>query len=192
MNIDALFLLGLIIFGSAGNIYFIFKGWKYYGLLFLISAISANLLCYLFTYIGFYSFPHIPFHNHFLIPYGLVSTAFPFISLFAVRYSPKTWPWKIPFYWGIIHLGVLMEVVLKNSVIFKFEPEWDLWDSYTIWWLYYLLIELIGGKMIPSHLRKPIHSESFRYGKWAWIILHIIVISTIFLAGVYFGVTVLK
>jgi len=89
-------------------------------------------------------------------------------------------------------LGVLGEVILKGTSIFRFEPEWDLWDSYTLWWIYYLLFELIGGKVIPSHLRKPILSESFRYGRWAWIVFHIIVIITIFLAGVYVGVTVIK
>jgi hypothetical protein len=40
------------------------------------------------------------------------------------------------------------------------------------------------------NVRRPISAESFRYGKWAWIVLHIIVIATIFLAGVYVGVTV--
>ncbi|MFB9760793.1 hypothetical protein ACFFMS_21170 [Ectobacillus funiculus] len=50
----------------------------------------------------------------------------------------------------------------------------------------------MGGKVVPEHLRKPINGESFRYGKWAWIVFHIIVISTIFLAGVYVGVTMFK
>jgi hypothetical protein len=166
--------------------------WKRYGLLFLLSALTANLLCYAFTFVGLYSFPVNVLHGNLLIPYGLVSTVFPFGVLFGVRKSPEKWGWKIPFYWGIIHIGVLGEVILKNTIIFKFEPEWDLWDSYTLWWLYYLLFELLGGKLIPSRLRTPIHSDSFRYGRWAWILFHVIVITTIFLAGVYVGITVIN
>ena len=89
-------------------------------------------------------------------------------------------------------MGVLGEVVLKHTSIFKFETEWDLWDSYTLWWLYFLLFELLGGKIVPNYLRSPINSDSFRYGNWAWIIFHIIVITTIFLAGVYVGITVFR
>lgn len=192
MNREEFMVLSIIILASFGCLYFIRLDWKRYGLLFLISVISSNLLCYLLTYIGFYSFPNNVLHKNFLIPYGLVSTVFPFITLFGIRYSPKQWIWKIPFYWAVVHLGVLGEVILKNSTIFKFEPEWDLWDSYTLWWINYLLFELLGGKIIPEYLRKPINSETFRYGKWGWIVFHIIVITTIFLAGVYVGVTVFK
>ncbi len=76
--------------------------------------------------------------------------------------------------------------------IFKFESEWDLWDSYSLRWVYYLLFEILGGKIIPSDLRNPISHESFRYGRWAWILFHVVVITTIFLAGVYVGITVFK
>ncbi|MFX3623834.1 MAG: CBO0543 family protein [Ectobacillus sp.] len=192
LNYTSLLMLLVIIAAVLGCLYFLRLDWKRYGLLFLASAISANSLCYTFTCIGFYSFPNNVLHNDFLIPYGLVSTAFPLIVMFGVRYSPEKWAWKIAFYWGIIHLGVLSEVILKNTSIFDFNPEWDLWDSYTLWWLYYLLFELLGGKIIPGHLRKPIDASLFRYGGWAWIVLHIIVITTIFLAGVYVGITILN
>jgi hypothetical protein len=79
---------------------------------------------------------------------------------------------------------------IKHTAIFDFKPEWDLWDSYTLWWLYFLLFELLGEKIVPPPQRKPIHSESFRYGRWGWIIFHLIVIVAIFLAGVYVGVTI--
>lgn len=192
MNYKEISILLIIIFAGLGCLYFIRLDWKRYGVLFLSSVFSSNLVCYLFTFIGFYSFPEKVLHDHFLIPYGLVSTLFPFITLFGIRYSPKQWIWKIPFYWAVVHLGILGEVILKSTTIFDFEPEWDLWDSYTLWWLNYLLFELLGGKIVPEHLRKPINGESFRYGKWAWIVFHIIVISTIFLVGVYVGVTVFK
>ncbi|WP_335547804.1 CBO0543 family protein [Neobacillus drentensis] len=192
MNYIEISILIIIIFTGLGCLYFIRLDWKRYGALYIISAFSSNVVCYIFTFIGFYSFPDKILHNHFLIPYKLVSTLFPFITLFGIRYSPKQWIWKIPFYWAIVHLGVLGEVILKSTTVFTFEPEWDLWDSYTLWWLNYLLFELLGGKIVPEHLRKPINGEFFRYGKWAWIVFHIIVISTIFLAGVYVGVTVFK
>jgi hypothetical protein len=185
-------MFAIIVIGCLGCLFFIRLDKKRYGFLFVISLISANLLCYTLTFVGLYSFPNNVLHRGFLIPFGLVSTAFPFVAMFGVRYSPEKWVWKIPFYWGIVHLGVLGEVILKGTSIFRFEPEWDLWDSYTLWWIYYLLFELIGGKVIPNHLRKPILSESFRYGRWAWIVFHIIVIITIFLAGIYVGVTIIK
>jgi len=185
-------LLVTIISMGLGCLYFIRLDWKKYGLLYIISAFSANILCYLFTLVGFYSFPNNVLHGNLLMPYGLVSTAFPFTVLFGVRFSPEKWVWKIPFYWGTIHLGILAEVLLMATPIFKFQPEWDLWDSYSLRWVYYLLFEILGGKIISSELRKPISHESFLYGRWAWIVFHIVVITTIFLAGVYVGVTVIK
>jgi hypothetical protein len=192
MALEKIGLLVTIILMGLGCLYFIRLDWKKYGLLFIISVFSANILCYLLTSVGFYSFPNNVLHGNLLIPYGLVSTAFPFAVLFGVRFSPEKWVWKIPFYWGIIHLGILAEVVLMATPIFKFEPEWDLWDSYSLRWVYYLLFEILGGKIISSELRKPISHESFWYGRWAWILFHIVVITTIFLAGVYVGVTVIK
>ncbi|MGM8215260.1 CBO0543 family protein [Bacillaceae bacterium W0354] len=192
MDIRDLVILIIMIIGGVGCIYFISIDWRRYGLLFIISVLSANLLCFTFTYFGLYSFPYNPLHGGALMPYGLVSTVFPFLVLFSVRYSPKKWVWKIPFYWGVIHLGVTGEVILKSTSIFKFGPKWDLWDSYTLWWIYYLLFELLGGKIIPDSRRKPIDAEAFSYGHWAWIIFHVIVIVTIFLAGVYTGVTIIK
>lgn len=131
-------------------------------------------------------------HGHLLIPFGLVSTVFPFGVLFGVRKIPEKWKWKIPFYWAIVHVGAAGEVFLKHTAIFRFNREWDLWDSYTLWWLSFLLFELLGEKIVPTPLRKPIDSESFRYGSWGWLIFHFIVIVTIFLAGVYVGVTIFK
>ncbi|ULT54658.1 hypothetical protein L1999_16025 [Neobacillus drentensis] len=183
-------MLIVVIVCLIGCIYFIKFDWKKYGLLYLVSAAAANLLCYVFTYVGFYSFPMNVLHGHLLIPYGLVSTVFPFGVLFGVRKSPETWVWKVPFYWAIVHIGVTGEVILKHTAIFEFKPEWDLWDSYTLWWLYFLLFELLGEKIVPPPLRKPIDSDSFRYGRWGWIIFHLIVIVSIFLAGVYAGVTI--
>ncbi|RHW35757.1 hypothetical protein D1B31_19155 [Neobacillus notoginsengisoli] len=183
-------VLLLILAGALGCLVIIRTDWKRYGFLYLASAVSANVLCYAFVSSGFYSYPNNVLHGDALIPYGLVSTVFPFLVLSGVRYSPEKWIWKIPFYWAVVHLGVLGEVILRQTSFFVFGPEWDLWDSYTLWWLFYLLFELLGGKIVPDNVRRPINASSFRYGKWAWIVLHIIVISTIFLAGIYVGKTV--
>ncbi|WP_240795576.1 CBO0543 family protein [Aquibacillus halophilus] len=192
MDFIEITMLFMIAAGSIGCFYFIRLDWRRFGFLFIISLLTANLACYMFTRIGLYSFPNNVLHGAFLIPYGLVSTLFPFIVMFGVRYSPERWVFKIPFYWTVIHLGVLGEVILKNTTIFKFEDEWNLWNSYTLWWVFFLLFEILGSKIIPPYLRKPILSESFRYGKWAWIVVHVILILTIFLAGVYTGVTLIN
>lgn len=192
MNFQKYILLAVILLSAAGCLAIIRFDWKRYGLIYLISAVTGNLLCFSLTYIGFYTFFNYLLEDYSITPVLLVSTLFPLIALFAIRYSPKLWIWKIPFYWGIIHLGLVGEVILKNSVIFKFEAEWDLWDSYTLWWINYLLFELLGGKIVPSEKRKPLNAESLRYGAWAWILLHFIFITTIFLAGIYVGVTVFK
>ena len=192
MNYIEIMLLFIILIGILGSLFIMRFDFKRYGLLFVISLLTANLFCYLFTLSGFYSFPDELFNNDVLIPVTLVSTVFPFLVLVGVRYSPEKWVYKIPFYWGIVNLGVLGEVLFKSTSYFKFENYWDLWDSYTLWWIFLLLFEILGGKIIPVHLRKPIFSRSFRYGRWAWIVLHVIFILTIFLAGVYVGVTVFE
>lgn len=107
MVLEKIGLLVTIILMGLGCLYFIRLDWKKYGLLYIISAFSANILCYLFTLVGFYSFPNNVLHGNLLMPYGLVSTAFPFTVMFGVRFSPEKWVWKISFYWGTIHLGIL-------------------------------------------------------------------------------------
>lgn len=191
MLFETLALLAVVVAAGAICAAIVRMDWKRYGLLYLLSATTAVALCFFFTYVGFYSFPVNVLHGSLTIPYALVMTAFPSAVLFGVRYSPERWPWKIPFYWAIVHIGVLGEVLLLSTPIFDFSPEWDLWDSYALWWLYYLLFELLGGKLIPPNMRKPLPTDALRYGRWAWIVLHVILVATIFLAGVYFGVTVL-
>jgi hypothetical protein len=89
----------------------------------------------------------------------------------------------------MVHIAMLLEVlVLYHPVkVIDYKGNWDVWDSYTWWWIYLLLFEWIGGKIVPPDSRTPIQSKSFRYGRWAWIIFHFIVIVTIFFAGFYAG-----
>jgi hypothetical protein len=127
------------------------------------------------------------------IPFTAVLTIFPLQVLIGVRYSPKPWPWKIPFYWVMVHVGMTAEVwAEERTQLIKYNPIWDVWDSYTWWWIFLLVFEWVGGLIVSAQFRKPIDQELLRYGKLGWFILHFILISTIFLAGVYAGVVISK
>lgn len=162
--------------------------WKRYGLLFILSGITGNILCYIFVKMGFYSFPLRLFPKISLIPFNAILTFFPFFVLLGVRYSPKQWAWKIPFYWVFIHVGMLFETLARlYTKLIEYNFEWDFWDSYIWWWIYFLVFEYVGGLIIPENERKPISLETFRYGRAGWLIIHFILILTIFLGGVYLG-----
>ncbi|SFM26034.1 CBO0543 family protein [Pelosinus propionicus] len=168
--------------------YFILRlDWKRYGLLYLLAGLIGNLLCYLFVEVRFYSFPYI-FLPILKIPIFSILTAFSYFVLLGVRYSPIDWVHKISFYGVMINTGVFFETVLKNTTrLISYDYEWDFWDSYTTWWAFFILMEWIGGKMIPAHLRKPLAIEAFRFGNWFWFVIHIVALFTIFLAGLYLG-----
>lgn len=169
--------------------YFIIRiNWKRYGLLFLLSGLAGNIICYIFVKAGFYSFPYRLFDGISVMPFDALLIVFPFLVLLGVCYSPKKWAYKIPFYWVIVHLGMLSETLMKiNTKLIEYDFEWDFWDSYTWWWIFFLGFEWIGGLIVPEKFRNPIDSEAFRYGKWAWVVLHFILILTIFLGGYYLG-----
>jgi hypothetical protein len=133
-------------------------------------------------------FPDLPYHAGQIIPTYVMLTFIPFTVVAGVRYSPKRWGWKIPYYWVIVHLALISELLmLYYTRIISFLHGWDLWDSYTLWWIFYLLFEWIGGKMVPASKRKPLHTAQLRFGRWGWIIVHFILISTIFVFGMYTG-----
>jgi len=160
--------------------------WRQYGFLFLLSAVIGVILCYIFIYLGLYTFPYRLFPYISKIPITEILTIFPAYVLLGVRYSPKSWPWKIPFYWTIVHIGVFCEAWAEHSThLIKYNPPWDTWDSYTWWWIYLLVFEWVGGLIVSPEFRKPIDQELLQYGKLGWFILHFILISTIFLAGVF-------
>lgn len=177
-----------VISGVIGSFFILKHDFKRYGLLYLISSLIGSFLCFLFVYLGFYSFPVklLPISP---IPLLEMFTVVPFYVILGVRYSPIKWVWKIPFYWGMVHIAMLLEILVlfEPAKVIDYEVGWDVWDSYTWWWGYLLFFEWIGGKIVPGHSRKPIDSELFRYGRWGWIIFHFIVITTIFLAGFYAG-----
>lgn len=122
------------------------------------------------------------------MPFTSVTLSIPLLVLLGVRYSPEKWAWKIPFYWTIIHIGMFAEVyALEGTRIIEYNYEWDVWDSYTWWWIYLLVFEWIGGLIVPNELRKPLNIRTLQYGRFGWAIIHFVLISTIFLAGYYLG-----
>lgn len=185
-------VISSIITGIA-TCYIVKIDWKKYGLLYLISSITGIILCYIFVYLGFYNFPYRLFPQISEIPITAILTIFPFYVLAGVRYSPKTWPWKIPFYWAMVHIGVFVEALAENkTLLIKYNPVWGTWDSYTWWWIYLLVLEWVGGLIVAQNIRKPLDQELLKYGKVGWFILHFILIITIFLAGVHTGFTLRK
>lgn len=164
--------------------------WKRYGLLFILTGAIGNLLCYIFIKLGFYSFPRVLFPHIIQMPFTSIMTVFPFIVLAGVRYSPAAWAWKIPFYWAVVHLVVTAETLARqNARLIEYHPMWNFWASYTWWWIFLLLFEWVGGIIIPAHLRRPLGTNLFSYGKSVWAVFHFIVIITIFLGGYYLGIT---
>ncbi|MGF7057984.1 CBO0543 family protein [Brassicibacter mesophilus] len=187
-NIETFISVSAIIACLIGSYSIIKIDWKKYGLLFIVSAIMGGIICYVFITIGFYSYPFRNFPTISRMPFDTILTSFPFLVLFSIRFSPKSWAYKIPFYMGIVHIGMLGETLcLLNTELIQYNFKWDFWDSYTWWWIYLLLFEQIGRLIIPDHLREPIDSEAFNYGKWLFYILHFIFILTIFLGGYYLG-----
>ena len=192
-NIETYITLTAVVLSCAATIWLLRINWKRYGLLFLISSISGVLLCFIFLGLGLYSFPFRLFPHISKIPFTAILTVFPCYVLLGVRYSPKPWPWKIPFYWVMVHLGVFAESwAERKTQLIQYNAGWDVWDSYTWWWIYLLIFEWIGGMLVPERCRKPIDQELLRFGKVGWYILHFILICTIFLAGVYLGYSLHK
>ena len=177
-----------IVAGSIGLLFFLKLDWKSYGQLFIISGIVGNVLCYIFVKLGFYSFPYLFFPKSGSMPFITITLTFPILVLLTIRYSPEKWSWKIPFYWAIIHIGMLVETwALNNTRLIEYNYKWDFWDSYTWWWIYFLVFEWIGSLMISQKLRKPVHLDYLKYGKLGWVMIHFVLIVTIFLAGYYLG-----
>jgi hypothetical protein len=191
-NIETYLTLAAIAFSTVVLLLIMRNNWKKYGLLSLLSAIAGNFICYIFCKLGLYCYPYELFPI-FIMPLPLTLTMFPACVLFGVRYSPKSWAYKIPFYWTYVHLGMLIEGWAENQTqIIKFYAPWDLWTSYTWWWIFLLVFEWVGGMIIPADSRRPIDQELLKYGKIGWFVNHFVLISTIFIAGVYTGFTLLK
>lgn len=181
-------LIAVIVLPGAGILCIMRQDWKKYGSLYLLSAVVGWILCYLFVKIGFYDFPVRFFPNLSEVPLLPLLTAVPFYVLLGVRYSPRSWAWKIPFYWGMVHLVVFAEGWAQYETgLLRYLKLWDLWDSYTWWWIYLLVFEWVGGTIIPDEKRRPLDHAALQYGKIGWFLLHVILIVTVFLSGFYLG-----
>lgn len=181
--------IGSIIISTVGLIYIIRFNWKQYGSLFIISGIVGEILCYVFVKLNFYSYPYRLFPKITIMPFTVVLTIFPLYVLAGVRYSPKRWSVKIIFYLTIINLGVLAEGLAKNYTdLIEYKRFWDIWDSYSWWWIYLLVFEGIGTVLVNEKYRKPIKDEAFYPGRVTWFVVWFIIILTTFIGGVYVGV----
>jgi hypothetical protein len=190
-NIETLIHLSSILLSAIIFIYIFRINFKKYFVLFLLSAIVGNVLCYIFVKIGFYSYPYRLFPKISIMPITTITAVFPALILLSVYFSPSKWSWKIPFYWAIVHLGMLGEtLVLLYTDIIKYDFKWDFWDSYTWWWIYVLVFEWLGGVIIPEKDRLPLDTRHLKYGKIGWAVIHFILIVTIFLGGFYLGMQV--
>ncbi len=157
------------------------------------SGIIGVILCYIFIAFGSYEFPNRLFPSISKIPFTLILTMFPFYVLAGVRYSPKHWSWKIPFYWVLVHIGVLSETIMElKTDIIHCSTNWGVWDSYVWWWLFLLLFEWVGGLLVKPEFRKPQNVSQLHFGTIGWFIHHFILITTFFLAGVFAGRTIFK
>lgn len=187
-NIESFIHITVILLGFLGLIFFLKLDRKRYGWLFILSALAGIILCYMFVKFNFYSFPYRLFPKFESIPVAALIFSFPIAVMLSVRYSPEMWGWKIPFYWVIIHIGMLAETwALTNTELIRYNYKWDFWDSYTWWWIYFLAFEWIGGLIVPKDLRSPIDINHLRFGKLGWAIVHFVLILTIFLGGYYLG-----
>lgn len=188
MNIKTALMLSLIAGSLIGGFLVARHNWKRYMALYLFSSVLGILICYAFVQLGYYLFP---FRLISVFPFPLIEmlTVLPCIVIAGVRFSPNRWGYKIPFYWVIVHLLMLLEVLALYHPLFliEYSGKWDVWDSYTWWWIYLLFFEYVGGLIVPGSARRPIDSDAFRFGRLVWIVVHIILISTVFLAGVYVG-----
>ncbi|MEW5322258.1 CBO0543 family protein [Geobacillus thermoleovorans] len=171
----------------AGSFWIAKQHVRTYAVLYAFSAAVGIVLCLAFVYAGFYSFP-VKLVPYTPIPLVEMATIIPFFVLFGVKYSPESWAWKLPFYFATVQLIMLFELIALVSPLSLIDyKKWDVWDSYTAWWLYLLFFEWMGGKIVPRKARSPLAASSFRYGRWGWVIVHAIAMTTVFLAGVYAG-----
>lgn len=121
-NIESVLSVGALVTSTAGSVWIIRKSWKQYGLLFVISGAVGVALCYLFIYLKLYTFPFRLFPSVSAMPITLILTVFPLYVMLGVRYSPKPWLWKLPFYMVMVHIGVTAEAIIEQTTqIIRYE-----------------------------------------------------------------------
>lgn len=192
-DIETAIALSALAINVAGILWVARHDWQRYGFIVLLNAILGSGLCYIFILLGYYTFPYLLVPGFLPFPFESILTAFSFYILLGIRYSPTKWLYKVPYYGMIINPGVFAEFLMeRHTQLIKYQPSWDLWDSYTVWWIYFLLFEWLGGKVVPAAARAPIPQEAFAYGRWAWFLFHFIVMLVTFGAGVLAGMNLPK
>lgn len=131
-NAETAIVIGSILAALAVGLSVMRASWRHYGLLFGLAGFGALFLCGFFVYFGLYLFPNAIRPEFPVFHVLAVISTFPSLVLVSVRYSPRDWKWKVPFYWVIVHLGVVIEILLLiNTKILMYTKYWDTWDSYT-------------------------------------------------------------
>ena len=113
-NTEAVITIVVNGLGSIGVLFFFHIDWKKFGLLYLISGLGGLFLCTFFMLFKFYDFP-----SHMRIglsmPHFTLLIFFSLVAMLGVRYSPRRWSWKLPFYMTIVHLGMIAETWAQTS-----------------------------------------------------------------------------
>jgi hypothetical protein len=167
-------ILWTVLFATgAGSLILIRYNTLRYGIMFILSSITAALLCVLFFRMGFYRYA-LPMKE--VLPAAAIS--FSFFALLMIRYRPERN--TFPFFFIAITAVFSVEVILKDFAGFiRFRDGWDYWDSYSLYWLYLRLMGFVGDFFIPGAYRAPIRPDTKGY----WILFIVMLIYACF--GVY-------
>jgi hypothetical protein len=150
----------VLIITGAGSLFLMKYSPLRYGIMFILSSITAILLCLLFYRMGFYRYA-LPMRE--VLPAAALS--FSFFALLLIRYRPEKN--TFPFFFISITAVFSIEVLLKDAAGFiRFRNGWDYWDSYSLYWLYLRLMGFAGEFFIPEAYRAPVRSDTKGY----WIL----------------------
>lgn len=187
-NANTILSIGPDIAGAAAAFWLLRKDWKHNGILMALAAAVGIGLCWLFTALDLYVFPFRLFPSVAAFPFITVIFVFPAYVGLAVRYAPGSFKWKIPYYWTLVHIVVLMEFLIeRNTDILQYRPGWNIWLSYLTWWLFMVGFEWIGSRIVPGASRHPLDVLWLQYGRLGWFVVHFVMIATFFLIGLAVG-----
>lgn len=163
----------VLIATGAGSLYLIRYNTLRYGIMFILSSLTAALFCVMFFRMGFYRYA-LPMKE--VLPAAAVS--FSFLAILLIRYRPEKN--TFPFFFISITAVFSIEVLLKDYAGFiRFRNGWDYWDSYSLYWLFLRLMGFVGEFFIPRAYRTPIRTNTKGY----WLLFIAMLIYACF--GVY-------
>ncbi|MDL4840437.1 hypothetical protein [Aquibacillus rhizosphaerae] len=166
-----LIVMGVTLLGAVGNLLIINKSPLKYGRIFITNIVIAVSLCSFFVMTGFYRFvlplPHI-------LP--AVVCSFGFLVLFLIYFKPTKH--TFPYFFMIINITFVFEILLKHIGFITYKNGWDLWDSYTLYWIYVRIFVFLGEKMVADENRQPLNTVN----KWYWPSFFVIIFLTVLVA----------